>query len=93
MFGLKSSRKSVIQTNLTKRFPQERCPKVGKMSPPLHKQQMSESKGRDWIEVACDVILSPKLTTIHLATTSSSVLLWCRLFRVLRPFLRKTDLI
>ena len=91
MFGLKTSRKNVIQTNLTKRFPQERCLKVGKMGPPLHKQQMSESKGRDWIEVACDVILSPKLTTISLQT--SSVLLWCRLFRVLRPFLRKTDLI
>ena len=66
MFGLKTSRKNVIQTNLTKRFPQERCLKVGKMGPPLHKQQMSESKGRDWIEVACDVILSTKLTTISL---------------------------
>ena len=66
MFGLKTSRKNVIQTNLTKRFPQERGLKVGKMGPPLHKQQMSESKGRDWIEVTCDVILSPKLTTISL---------------------------
>ena len=76
MFGLKTSRKNVIQTNLTKWFPQERCLKVGKMGPPLHKQQMSESKGRDWIEVACDVILSPKLTTIHHSSLIIRMFAW-----------------
>ena len=43
MFGLKTSRKkNVIQTNLTKQFPQEGCPKERKIGPPLLKQQLFE---------------------------------------------------
>ena len=66
MFGPKTSRNNVIQTNLTKQFPQEGCPKVQKMGPPLHKQQLLEPLS--FVQRLPFMMSSyhPKLTTILL---------------------------